>query len=168
MPCDNGILEVREDNTAIYVSVIKYSGKANNRVFRQVINKELLNENNDLNPYFMVSYSNNIICYRMKLRNSSTAYTSFYDLTKENPFTPILSNADRFISTNIGDNTDQYHICTLYHGYGMLFETEFMENIPSECIYNRCKLKIYGTESDITTETYGRKLIRREYFLPDD
>ena len=168
MACDNGILEVRDDETAIYITVIKYSGKANNRVFRQVINKDLLNENNDLNPYFTVSYSNNILCYRMRLKNTCTAYTSFYDLTKENPFTPILSNADRFVCTRENNNTDAYRICTLYHGYGMLFETEFMESIPQENIYNRSKFNINGTESTVTTETHGRKLIRREYFLPDD
>jgi len=169
MACDNGILEVRDDDQAIYVTVIKYSSKANTPVFRQVINKSLLEEGDGAVPYFNVSYSNNILCYRMLLKDTQTAYTSFYDLTKVNPFVPVLSNRDKFECTEdtlSSTRTLSFNICTLYHGYGMLFETEYTEQIPTESIYNRYEHNHnYGTD---IVEAHGRKLIRREYFLPDD
>ena len=97
----------------------------------------------------------------MKLKSGLT-YTSFYDITKVNPFTPILSNVDKFICTE-DRSVLSYRICTLYHGYGMLLETEYHESISEDDIYSE-----YQSSSGSIINTHGRKLIRREYFLPDD
>jgi len=168
MAYDNGILCVREDERAIYINVMKYTGRTDTRIFRQVIQKELVSEDVNANdPYFLATYSGNVLTYRLRLPKTGTLYTSFYALNKVNPFAPILSNVDQFMcsTTNDGETTSyEFRICTLYHGYGILCETEYKTNISPNMRY-------YVYNDDVAkreTKTHGRKLIRREFFLPDD
>jgi hypothetical protein len=155
MLSDNAIIGITKEEPTddkpgyYYVTVMKYTGKQDNRFFRHAIPMNTVHS-------LLVSYSTNILTYRMRVGTGNALYTSIYDLNSDNPYVPILSNEDIFDTRLSPTNESIVGISTLYYANGLLFSTEYdLDADQNTLIENDLGLYI---------KTSGKKLNRRVFY----